>query len=135
MALSEDQLAFYQQNGYLLASGLISDPIAARAEAAMWKLMGMDPADASTWSTAPESADSYKKESGEVIFHGAQDPDLMACATNDFFTAVAELLNEPIDSLHPPDAIFALNLWDVRITSGPCRSIRISTASTRSMLS
>ena len=51
-----------------------------------------------------------KKESGEVIFHGAQDPDLMACATDDFFTAVAELLNEPIDSLHPPDAIFGLNL-------------------------
>ena len=35
MTLSEDQLTFYRQNGYLLASGLIPAPIAAQAEAAM----------------------------------------------------------------------------------------------------
>ena len=110
MTLSEDQLTFYRQNGYLLASGLIPAPIAAQAEAAMWKLMGMDAADASTWSTGPESADGYNEEKGEVIFHGVQDPDLMACATDDFITAVAQLLDEPPDSLHPPDSIFALNL-------------------------
>ena len=109
MALNEDQLTFYRQNGYLLASGLISDQIAAQAEAAMWKLMDMDAGDASTWSTVPETADTYNK-GGAVIFNGVQDPDLMACATDDYLNAVAQLLGEPIDSLHSPEAIFALNL-------------------------
>ena len=110
MALSEDQLAFYRQNGYLLASGLISAPIAARAEAAMWKLMGMDAADASTWLTVPETADQYNEARGVVICNGLQDPDLMACATDDYLTAVAQLLGEPIGSLHPPEAIHTQNL-------------------------
>lgn len=66
MALSEDQLAFYRQNGYLLASGLISAPVGARAEAAMWKLMGMDAADASTWSTVPESADRFGRQADSL---------------------------------------------------------------------
>lgn len=110
MALNEDQLTFYRQNGYLLASGLISDQIAAQAEAAMWKLMDMDAGDASTWSMVPETADTYNKGSGAMIFNGVQDPDLMACATDDYLNAVAQLLGEPIDSLHSPEAIFALNL-------------------------
>ena len=72
--------------------------------------MGVDATDASTWSTGPERADGYNEGNGEVIFHGVQDPDLMACATDDSITAAAQLVDEPPDSLHPPDSIFALNL-------------------------
>ena len=58
MALTDEQIASYRQNGYLLASGLIPDGVSARAEAAMWRLMRMDPGDPATWSRVPESAES-----------------------------------------------------------------------------
>jgi hypothetical protein len=109
MALSDHQISSYEQEGYLLASGLIPDEVSAKAEAAMWKLMEMDPGNSTTWSRVPESADEYSEDRGVVIFNGNQDSDLMACATEDYLTAVAQLLGEPIGSLHPPEALHTQN--------------------------
>lgn len=109
-ALAARQITQYREDGYLLVSGLIPDDVAARAEEAMWRLMEMDPDDPSTWSRVPESAHQFEPGRGVVIFNGIQDPDLMACATDDYLTAVAQLLDEPMGSLHPPEAVHTQNL-------------------------
>lgn len=108
--LSTEQVDRYRDEGYLLATGLMSDEIAERAEAAMWRLMGMDQHDPSTWSRVPDLADEFTENRGVVIFNGIQDSDLMACATEDYLAAVAQLLDEPIGSLHPPEAVHTQNL-------------------------
>ena len=41
--LSRQQTQKYCENNYLLVSGLIPDSIAERAEAAMWRWMGLQP--------------------------------------------------------------------------------------------
>ena len=110
MALTEEQITSYQNSGYLLASDLIPDAVSARAETAMWKLMQMNPDNPETWSRVPDTADEYTESRGVVTFNGVQDPDLMACITDDYLTAVAQLLGEPIGSLHPPEAIHTQNL-------------------------
>lgn len=109
-ALTLSDLDRYREDGYLLASGLIPDDVSARAEAAMWRLMEMDPDDPSTWSREPGTADEVVDGRGVVIFNGVQDPDLMACATEAFLAAVAQLIDEPIGSLHPPEAVHTQNL-------------------------
>ena len=108
--LSKADIERYQKDGYLLVSGLMSDEVAEGAEAAMWRLMEMDPEDPTGWSIVPESADQHEEKRGVVIFNGIQDPDLMACATDDYLTAVAQLLGEPVGSLHPPEAVHTQNL-------------------------
>ena len=108
--LSESEVAQYQRDGYLLVSGLMSEAVAERAEASMWHLMEMDPDDSSTWRRIPESADQFEEKRGVVIYNGVTDPDLMACATERYLTAVAQLLGEPIGSLHPPEAVHTQNL-------------------------
>jgi len=110
VALTDEQITTYSEDGYLLASGLIPDDVSGRAETAMWNLMEMDPAAPETWSCVPETADGYTEGRGVVIFNGVQDPDLMACATDDYLAAVAQLLGEPIGSLHPPEAVHTQNL-------------------------
>ena len=116
MPLTDEQITSYQNNGYLLASGLIPDTISAHAEAAMWHLMQMDANDPAPWSRVPNTADEYTESRGVVIFNGAQDPDLMACVTKDYLTAVAQLLGEPIGSLHPPEAVHTQNLLQSNVT-------------------
>jgi ectoine hydroxylase-related dioxygenase (phytanoyl-CoA dioxygenase family) len=110
MTLTQEQITSYHQNGYLLASGLIPNDVSARAETAMWNLMEMDANDPTTWSRVPKTADEYTESRGVVIFNGAQDPDLLACATTPYLTAVAQLLGEPVGSLHPPEAVHTQNL-------------------------
>jgi hypothetical protein len=110
MTLTDEQIKSYQDSGYLLVSGLIPNAVSARAEAAMWKLMEMDADGPETWSRVPKTADEYTESRNLVTFNGAKDPDLMACATDDYLTAVAQLLGEPIGSLHPPEAVHTQNL-------------------------
>ena len=40
--LTHDQVASYIEDGYLLVSGLIPRDVVQRAEAAMWRCMGLD---------------------------------------------------------------------------------------------
>jgi hypothetical protein len=76
--LSQEQIHQYVENGYLLVSGLMSDEVAANAEAAMWSHLGLDPQDESTWTSPSEYA-------------AHDDPTMLAMYTPNFLTAAAQL--------------------------------------------
>ena len=80
--LNEQQRTQYEVDGYLLASGLISDIVAEKAEKSMWELMEMDPDNPQTWSNIPTSA-NHEKSRNIVIYNGIQMPELLACATSE----------------------------------------------------
>lgn len=46
--LTEDQISQYHRDGFLLASGLVSEAIARKGEDAMWEVMKMDRNDPET---------------------------------------------------------------------------------------
>jgi len=102
----------YHAQGYLLASGLIPSEIAARAEAAIWRIMGMNPHNPATWQRAGDGAAVHQPEHGLSVHNGLQDPELMACATPEYLRATAELVGA--DAVHPPGAVHTQNKVPVR---------------------
>ena len=113
--LNEQQRTQYEVDGYLLASGLISDIVAEKAEKSMWELMEMDPDNPQTWSNIPTAA-NHEKSRNIVIYNGIQMPELLACATSEYIQATSELINLPINDIHPPQAIHTQNLFPVKKT-------------------
>ena len=113
--LSKQQQQQYEVNGYLLASGLIPDTVAEKAEKSMWELMEMDPDDPQTWSNVPTTAD-HEKSRNIVIYNGIKTPELLACATSEYIQATAELINLPTGDMHPPQAIHTQNLFPAKKT-------------------
>jgi hypothetical protein len=111
-ALTPEQLAQYEKDGFLLTSGLIPETVAEKAEAAMWNLMQMRSDDPETWQRIPAEAE-YNDHRSVVIYYGIQDPALVACATPEFIHATAQLIGEAPDNLHPPEAIHTQNLFPV----------------------
>lgn len=110
--LSDEQMARYEQDGYVLVSGLLSDDVMDRAEVAMWRVLEMDRDDSSTWTRIPEGVE-YNENRGLIAHYGVEDPDLVACATPDFMKAVAQLIGEDVDDLHVPQAVQTQNLFRV----------------------
>ena len=108
--LSPEQLAAFERDGFLLASGLMSEEVAAEAERALWDMMGLDPlaADAASWRSLPPavasqeaaaaapgafgSSNQYSEDTGLVVMNGVQQPNIMAAASDDFVGAMAQLL-------------------------------------------
>ena len=111
-ALTPKQLQQYNTDGYLLVSGLIPDLVTKKAEKAMWNLMKMDPNDIQTWDRIPREAE-YSETRRIVIYYGIQDSDLLACATPEYILATAQLIGEPVENIHPPQAIHTQNLLPV----------------------
>src|SRR4051794_11982871 len=96
--LSDDQAQRYQDQSYLLVSGLIPDEVAERAEAAMWRLLGADPDDRGTGE-------------GVTTAHQAYDsPELVACYTPEFLTAASQLAG-PEEVLKAPSRAYAINVF------------------------
>jgi hypothetical protein len=97
--LTEEQRQSYEEDGYLLVSGLIPAEIAAAAEAAMWRLLGVSPTDREAWAELPRG-------------HGSFDsPELVACYTPEFVAAAAQLAREEPGTLRPPRAGYAINVF------------------------
>ena len=105
--LTKKQHLQFEEEGYLLASGLIPNHISERAEKAMWRLMEMDPNDSTTWGHRPDLATQFETMSGLSVLNGIQDPDIMFCVTPEYLKATAELLGE--ESVHPPDSAHMQN--------------------------
>ncbi len=76
--LSQAEIRQYIEQGFLLVSGLMSDDVAARAEAAMWRNLGMDASDPNTWASPGEYAPD-------------DDPAMLALYTSEFLTVAAQL--------------------------------------------
>ena len=83
LPLSDKQVAQYHRDGCLLVSGLIPEPIAARAEAAMWECLRIDP------NTPPASWENF--HSGIRLYNHA---DLVNCYTLDCLAAASQLTGE-----------------------------------------
>ena len=97
--LTPEQKRFYEENGYLLASGLIPDDIAEAAEAAMWREMGLSPDDPAGWSAAPRGHGAY------------ESPGIVAVYTPAFLTAAMALAGEPDGDFRPPRRAYAINIF------------------------
>lgn len=99
LVLSQAQRRDFADHGYLLVSGLIPGPVAARAEAAMARLLEEDP----EASGLPRGAGP-----GHVVY---SDPDLLALYTPDYLQAAAELAGGDPASFRPPRAAYTINLF------------------------
>ena len=100
--LSTEQIYQYLRDGYLLVSGLIPPEVAARAEAAMWRCLGIDP-------NVPES---WKSMSPDVRPGSDSDPDLAACYTPEVLVAAAHLgEGNPAADYPAPRRAGALNIF------------------------
>ncbi len=96
--LTEEQIDFYNQNGYVLISGLIDPDIAAKGESKMWSVMGANPADKSTWKSANHVA-------------GYSDPEILACFTQEVLEAAALLSESDPGELEVPASAFVINVF------------------------
>ena len=98
--LSRQQIQGYCEDNYLLVSGLIPEAIAERAEAAMWRWIGLQPDNPEAWENVqpPETCD---------------DPDVLAIYTPQFLTAAAQLGEGDMapDVYRPPKGVRPINIF------------------------
>lgn len=96
--LTQEQLRLYEEQGYLLVSGLIPPEVAEQGEAALWKALGAKPDDPATWAGLPFSG-------------GYSAPELTACFTPEFRAAAAQLAQEDVATFRPPERVFTINVF------------------------
>jgi hypothetical protein len=98
--LTRAQTEAYVEHGYLLVSGLIPDAVSRRAESAMWRALGANPDDPSTWPTQQTGAVNY------------DDPDLVACYTPEVLAAAGQLgEGDPVNAaFRAPTRAHCLNI-------------------------
>lgn len=104
LELTAEQQAEYRERGYLLVSGLIPDDVSARAEAAMWRLIGADPRDPASWEGAGGGHAAYA------------DADLVACYTPAVLDAAARVAGDDPATVRAPGKGYAINIFP---QSGP----------------
>ena len=94
--LSQEQMAQYDRDGYVLVSGLIPEETIANAEAAMWSVLGMDRDNPASWSPLPDDTDGVTTtvSQGVIEHFGVQDPALLACCTPAFYEVQSQLARE-----------------------------------------
>jgi hypothetical protein len=97
--LTEEQVQSYQDDGFLLVSGLIPPSIAASAEATMWRVLGVSPDDPGTWASLPRG------------HHSFDSPELLACYTPEYLAAAARLAGEEASGFRPPRSAYAINIF------------------------
>ena len=103
--LTREQVQSYEENGYLLASGLIPDEVSLAAEAAMWRILNVSPNETVIWE------DQHSRHSH---FDG---PELTACYTPAFLEAAKTLAEQEGDEggeFLAPDRPYAINVFPVQ---------------------
>ena len=100
--LTQEQLAQYRLDGYVLVSGLISEETIANAEAAMWFTLGMNRDDPTSWSPFPEETDGLTTNVnlGLIEHFGLQTPALLACCTPAFYEVQDQLAQKNSGAFH-----------------------------------
>ena len=99
--LTQEQVASYIENGYVLVSGLIPTDLAQRAEEAMWRCMGIDRDDPTSWKD---------RTAGHA---GYEDADLTAVYTDALLTAAWQLSEGGLDrsTFRAPKSGYAINTF------------------------
>ncbi|MXV72687.1 phytanoyl-CoA dioxygenase family protein [Candidatus Poribacteria bacterium] len=130
--LTEHQLAQFEEEGYLLFSGLIPQETVTKAREAMWHMMRMDADNPSSWepsnaagkselaiqSKHPPHSEFYMQSAGaRTELFGVTHPDLLACCTPDYLAILKQLAAEYPEIPHcerqHPDGIWAINKFPV----------------------
>lgn len=117
--LSQEQMAHYDRDGFVLAPGLIPEDTLADAEAAMWSVLVMDRDDRASWSPLPDDSEGVTTVASQgVIEHfGLQDPALMACYTPAFDDVQSQLAGRNADAFHcpkpRPEAVWTRSVFPV----------------------
>ena len=89
----------YEDEGYLLVSGLISAHIAEAAESAMWRELGASRDDPAGWVNVPTK-------------HGVfESPELIECYTPELISAAARLAGENASLFRAPARGYAINVF------------------------
>jgi hypothetical protein len=96
--LTCEQMRQYEDEGYVLVSGLIDPGIASAAAAALWRGLGADSNDKATWVNVPRGS-------------GHNAPEIVACFTPLICAAAAELANEGLPRLRAPSSTYSLNIF------------------------
>lgn len=99
--LNQDQIASYLDEGYLLVSGLIPPATVRRAEAAMWRCMGLSPDRPDEWP-------------GDFPGHaGYADAEVTAVYTDALLTAAWQLSEGDLDRsrFRAPSSGYAINTF------------------------
>jgi len=120
--LSTAQLNQFEEEGYLLLSGLIPKDTIVQAEQAMWHSMGMDPDDPDTWEhfQRPFLTGFYIQKmwnEKRIELFGLTHPDVLACCTPDYLTVLNQLAERyptiPHCKSKHPDSIWAMNQFPI----------------------
>ncbi|MCZ6679316.1 MAG: phytanoyl-CoA dioxygenase family protein [Candidatus Poribacteria bacterium] len=121
--LSPQQLAQYDEDGYLLVSGLIPETTVAKAEAGMWSLLDMRPDAPASWKHIPEPPENSllnveATPDASLIEHfGVQDADLLACCTPEYLSVMDQLVKANPEAFHcqkrHPEAIWTRNVFPI----------------------
>lgn len=96
--LTAEQMRRYEEDGYLLVSGLIAPRIVELGEAAMWRSLGALSDDPATWKEA-RTVGTF------------DDPAILACYTPEMLAVVAQLAGEDVSPVHAPSRAFAINVY------------------------
>lgn len=97
--VTPDQRRLYDAQGYLLLSGLIPTETASAADAALWGLLGIDPARPETWAAVARGHHAYEA------------PELVACFTPAFLAAAAALVGEEPGALRKPSHGYCIPIF------------------------
>ena len=120
--LSKQQLAQFEEEGYLLLSGLIPQETVTKAEEAMWSMMGMESDNPDSWGhfKRPGLAGFYMEQmsnGNRIELFGVTHPDVLACCTPDYLAVLKQLASRypeiPQCENQRPDGIWALNQFPV----------------------
>ena len=96
--LSSNQVDQYNQEGYLLMSGLIPNLISVKAEQEMWRCSDVKADEPETWTNGTTAA-NYLND------------DIVACYTNEFITVAAQLAGDDPATYSKPEEAYSLNVF------------------------
>ena len=96
--LSSNQVDQYNQEGYLLMSGLIPNLISVKAEQEMWRCSDVKADEPETWTNGTTAANNL-------------NDDIVACYTNEFITVAAQLAGDDPATYSKPEEAYSLNVF------------------------
>ncbi len=120
--LSTSQLRHFDEQGFLLLSGLIPIDTIKKVEQAMWHSLGMDADAPNTWQhfKRPFLTGFYIERLAKgkrVELYGLTHPDVLACCTPDYLEVLKQLAQEypsiPHCKSQEPDGIWAINQFPI----------------------